>query len=311
MKKIIFLFSSILFTSSALLVQNALADNLHADVLNSGITASRTYSSGSDTTIFDMALVTSGTARHIKLSYECDVLGKNNSAENRVTFKDAQGDDILSIKGCNFAGVNDGESSNIKGDRIVPIPFGTTSIELYAKQSGSMSYSGNISMVTVDILGKESLPVDFNTSVFHDFLSPTGVPQNTSDHYVVEDNGATVHLSENTWKGIDYNYNTTPDTVLEFDFYSTSEGEFQGIGFSNSLNLVKQNMFVIYGSQAIPQAVNSYKTYTGNEGSWIHYKINVGTHYTGSFNYMFLINDDDSTTPTSNSYFKNVRVYED
>ena len=311
MKKNIILSCSMLCVALGFIGHSAVAGTFHADVLNSSITAVRTNSAGSDTTTFDMTSVTTGTASHIKLSYDCNVLGNNNSAYNRVVFKDTQGGDILTILGCSSLGVSDGESTNIDGDRIIPIPSGTASLELYAQQSGSVSYSDNRSRVIVDILGKESLPIDFNTSVFHDFVSPTGVPQNTSDNYVVEDNGATVHLSENTWKGIDYSYNITTDTVLEFDFYSTSEGEFQGIGFSNSLNLVKENMFVIYGSQAIPQAVNSYKTYTGNEGSWVHYKINVGTHYTGSFNYMFLINDDDSTTLTSNSYFKNVRVYEE
>lgn len=310
MKKNIILSCSMLFVGLGFLGHSAVADTFHADVLNGSITAVRTNSSGNDTTIFDMTSVTTGTASHIKLSYDCNVLGNNNAAYNRVIFKDAQGGDILTILGCSSNGVSNGESTNIDGDRVIPIPSGTASLELYASQSGSVSYSGNRSRMIVDILGKSYTFIDFNTPNFYDFSSVGNSSQNVSDNYAVEDSGATLHLAENTWKAIDSAYTVTTNTVLEFDFYSTAEGDIHGIGFSGDLIISDGEMFKLYGSQSYSDAVTLYQTYAGNEGTWVHYTINVGTHYTGSFNYLFFVNDDDSTTPTANGYFRNIEIYE-
>lgn len=310
MKKNIVLSCFMLSVGLGGLGQSAIADTFHADVLNSGITAARTYSAGNETTTFDMTLVTTGTASHIKLSYDCEVLGVNNHTLNKVTFKNAQDGNILSINGCVIGGVSDGESSQLFGTRVIPIPFGTTSLELYAQQQGSLSYSGNISQVVVDILGKSYTFIDFNTPNFYDFSSTGNSSQNVSDNYTVEDSGATLHLAENTWKAIDNVYTVTMDTVLEFDFYSTAEGDIHGIGFSADLIISDGEMFKLYGSQSYSDAVTLYQTYAGNEGTWVHYTINVGAHYTGSFNYLFFLNDDDSTIPTANGYFRNIEIYE-
>jgi len=309
MKKNIILSCSMLCIALGFMSHSAVADTFHADVLNSSVTAVRTNSAGNDTTTFDMTSVTTGTASHIKLSYDCNVLGNNNTAYNRVIFKDVQGGDILTILGCSSYGVSNGESTNIDGDRIIPIPSGTASLELYAQQSGSVSYSGNRSRVIVDVLGKSYTFIDFNTSTFYDFTA-TGSSQNVSDNYAVEDSGATLHLAENTWKAIDNAYTVTIDTVLEFDFYSTSEGDIHGIGFSTDLFIPNDKLFTLFGSQSYSNALTLYNTYAGNEGTWVHYTINVGSHYTGSFSYVFFLNDDDTTTPTANGYFKNIEIYE-
>ena len=47
----------------------------------------------------------------------------------------------------------------------------------------------------------------------------------------VEDGGATLRIVGNGWKKVAFPYVVTADTVLEFDFSSSVEGEIQGIGF--------------------------------------------------------------------------------
>ncbi len=43
----------------------------------------------------------------------------------------------------------------------------------------------------------------------------------------------TIDFSGNSWKKIDLGYTITANTILEFDFQSTAQGEIQGIGFDN------------------------------------------------------------------------------
>ena len=47
----------------------------------------------------------------------------------------------------------------------------------------------------------------------------------------VQDAGATLVLTDNTWRVTDQTFDITADTILEFDFESTAEGEVQAIGF--------------------------------------------------------------------------------
>ncbi len=55
---------------------------------------------------------------------------------------------------------------------------------------------------------------------------------------VTENDGDVLHMTGNTWKKIDPDYTVTPNTVLEFDFASSVEGEIHAIGFdtNNQLN---------------------------------------------------------------------------
>jgi len=128
---------------------NVPADEFYADVLNSDIVAERNVSAGSNVASFAMSSVTTGVASHIKLSFQCDILGKNNHASNAVYFRDDQDEAILHVVGCIFAGVSDSESANIVGTRIIPIPVGTERIQLSASQSGIVSYSYNKSRVAI------------------------------------------------------------------------------------------------------------------------------------------------------------------
>jgi hypothetical protein len=44
---------------------------------------------------------------------------------------------------------------------------------------------------------------------------------------------------------------------------------------------------------------------------WQHYKILIGQFYVGVMDYLFFVNDHDVAHPNGDSYFANIRVYEE
>ena len=54
-------------------------------------------------------------------------------------------------------------------------------------------------------------------------------------------------------------------------------------------------------------AFNDYDTI----GEYKHYRIPVGQFYTGAFSNLFFANDHDVSSPTGESYFSNIAIYED
>lgn len=128
----------------------------------------------------------------------------------------------------------------------------------------------------------------------------------------VEDNGDTLHLKGNTWKAIDFPYTVTGNTILEFDFKSTVEGEGHGIGFDDDLVNTEERNFALYGNDISSQfLIKDFLDYEDTIGEWKHYRIPVGEFYTGDMNHLFFINDEDVANPTAESFFANLRVYED
>ncbi|MFK7971624.1 MAG: fibronectin type III domain-containing protein [Bacteroidia bacterium] len=122
----------------------------------------------------------------------------------------------------------------------------------------------------------------------------------------VQDAGATVLVENNGWKAVLLNYTVTANTVIEFDFRSTVQGEIHGIGFDNDNNISSNRTFKVHGTQS--WGYLNYDNYTGN--TWTSYVIPVGNFYTGSFDRLAFICDSDGGAQTGNSYFRNVRIYE-
>ena len=159
----------------------------------------------------------------------------------------------------------------------------------------------------IDLATLQSLvttTIDFNAYT----VTGYGGSQNVIDIYAIEDGGITLHLSDNTWEKIDFAYTVTADTILEFDFKSTSIGDLHGVGFVNNNAVNASNLFRVFGTQNA--GIGNTDTYDGDLGDWVHFSINVGEYYTGAFDYMFFENDDDTPTPDANSFFRNVIVYE-
>lgn len=153
-----------------------------------------------------------------------------------------------------------------------------------------------------------SEPADVTVLDFYDYeILSYGISQDVEGEIDIEDGGATLVMIGNTWKYIDYNYVVTSDTVLAFDFKSTSQGEVHGIGFDKTVKVSEKWTFGLYGNQEFGEM--SF-VYTG-DGEYQHFEIPVGEFYTGSFSQLFFVMDHDDEDPTGNSYFKNIQVSDD
>ena len=145
----------------------------------------------------------------------------------------------------------------------------------------------------------------------------------------VYDNGATLHLSVNSWKAIAINYVITTNTVIEFDFMSTIEGEIHYIGIDDDLSLDTLLSFKLFGTQNVPVSPiynTDYETYTDAERyAYKHYRIPIGDFYTGSAPYLVFAADNDAFINTwtsglshpgggsyndATSFYRNVKIYE-
>jgi len=124
----------------------------------------------------------------------------------------------------------------------------------------------------------------------------------------IQDGGATLYMTGNAWKAIDISYNITPQTVISFDFKSTIEGEIHELGFDNDLTLNRDQSLVVYGNQGYAGTLNN-STYSGS-GSWESFTVDIGAQFTGSYQYLLLTADDDANT-TGNSFFRNIKIFED
>jgi len=153
--------------------------------------------------------------------------------------------------------------------------------------------------------GGDDAGIDFSTCSLESY---GGATQDKTGTVTVEDGGATLHIEGNRWKAIEYSRLITPNTVLEFDFTSTGQGEVHGIGLDTDLKLSAGRTFQLYGTQT--WGLHDYDDYAATAPGTKHYQIPVGQFYTGYTNYLFFANDHDVADPTGESIFSNVRVYE-
>ncbi len=120
--------------------------------------------------------------------------------------------------------------------------------------------------------------------------------------------GGTLHLRGNGWGKIDFPYTVTTATVLELDFISGAQGDVQGIGFAIDNDLAPDSFFKVYGTQW--WGIQVYNDYAASAPASKHYVIPVGQHFTGSFAYLTFGNDCDPPCTEGDSYYSNIRVYE-
>lgn len=124
----------------------------------------------------------------------------------------------------------------------------------------------------------------------------------------IQDSGQTLSIRGNGWKKIDFAYDITAQTVLEFEFKSTKPGEVHGIGFDTDNRISPDRTFQLYGSEN--WGINQFRTYASRAGEWVRYQIPVGQFYTGSMQYLTFTNDHDVWFPSAESLFRNLRVFE-
>jgi flagellin-like protein len=145
--------------------------------------------------------------------------------------------------------------------------------------------------------------VQFDEATIESFESN----QDQDGSSTVLDRGTTLKLTNNTWKRVDYDYEINASTVLTFEFKSTGEGEIHGLGLENDNRQTSGRIFHVFGTQNWGE--RDFDTYQLGDG-WVRYEIPVGDYYTGPASYLVLVNDDDSDA-SGNSFFRNVRVYEE
>lgn len=154
----------------------------------------------------------------------------------------------------------------------------------------------------------EEVVEDCPTLVFsEDAIDSYGVNQDAGTAQVLED-GAVLHVTGNGWKSVPFDYEITSETVLEFDFKSTIEGEIHGIGFDADEAYNSNLLFNLFGSSS--WGINAFTDYPG-DGEYKHYIIPVGQYIVGTADRMTFIADHDAWPRDGNSFFKNVKVYEE
>jgi len=145
------------------------------------------------------------------------------------------------------------------------------------------------------------IEIDFNNYTVNSY---GGSQDNGTSSDVGGGNG--VAIFNNAWKSISLNYTVTVNTVIEFQFGSTAGGEIHGIGFDNNNSISSGFTFQLYGTQNWGNRDFDYTTF----GSWQAFTIPVGQYYTGAFDRLFFVDDNDANPTTGNSYFQFIKIYE-
>ena len=148
-------------------------------------------------------------------------------------------------------------------------------------------------------------PPTCTTLNFNNFSINSFSNQDADGNHFITNGGSSLVLSNNTWKYIPLNYNITSNTVIEFQFSSTSEGEIHGVGFETDNSLTSSRYFRVYGTQNY--GVGNYDDYSSGTKTYV---IPVGNFYTGSADRLVFINDKDAGSSGNNSTFSNVKIYE-
>jgi len=139
---------------------------------------------------------------------------------------------------------------------------------------------------------------------FNNFQVTPFSNQDAAGDSSVGSGGTALTLTNNTWKYIPLAYNVTPNTVIEFGFSSSNQGEIHAVGFEDDNELTSTRYFKVHGTQNY--GVTNFDNYSGGTTT---YKIPVGSFYTGNMDRLVFINDNDGGSG-NNSTFSNVKIYE-
>ncbi len=170
--------------------------------------------------------------------------------------------------------------------------------------SGGSGWQSDIAIDAVSIQNGTTDPSVCTAINFNDFTITAFSNQDAAGNSSIVNGGAGLSLQNNTWKYIAMNYTITANTVIEFDFSSTSEGEIHAVGFENDNTLTSTRYFKVHGTQNY--GITNFDNYTNGTKKYV---ITVGSFYTGSMDRLVFINDNDAGSG-NNSIFSNVKIYE-
>ncbi len=176
------------------------------------------------------------------------------------------------------------------------------SIRVRTSDAAGLWYEQGFTIAVNDV--NEVPPVDFNV------LSVSSYDTDQPGGETIEDDGAALRISGNHWKKIEFPYEVTPNTIVEFDFQSSAEGEIHAIGFDtdNTLNDTDAaRFFELYGTQT--WGLQAFRDYASSSPAVEHYVIPAGRWFQGTMSYLVLATDDDADA-SGESLFSNIRVYE-
>ncbi|GAB1856948.1 hypothetical protein MHTCC0001_17840 [Flavobacteriaceae bacterium MHTCC 0001] len=167
------------------------------------------------------------------------------------------------------------------------------------------SWSSDIAIDDLELTTDGSTnPTGCDTLNFNDYSISSFSNQDSDGTFSIGSGGASLTLTNNTWKYIDFDYEVTANTVIELEFSSTSEGEIHAIGFDNDNSLTSSFYFKFYGTQNY--GVTNFDNYSSGTTTYV---IPVGDSYTGSMDRLVFINDNDAGSGNT-SVFSNVKIYE-
>ncbi len=186
-------------------------------------------------------------------------------------------------------------ASIIPSGMATAVAAGTTNI-----QASLLGITSPVSVLTVSAT---PVPINFNSYT----ISAFGAQDTPGAVATIESSGATLHLKGNAWKKIAFPYAMTAKTVMEFDFQSPFPGDIFAIGLEEDNVESTNRFFELYGTEV--WGIPDYKNYV--PPSVKHYKIPLGAYYTANKSYLAFANDHDIATPTAESLFSNIKIYED
>ncbi len=182
---------------------------------------------------------------------------------------------------------------------------GNASVQLRLNTVTGNSWQGDVTIDDLSITNGTVDPgptcdaIDFNNFSITPFSN-----QDAAGNFSIVNGGAGLSLSNNTWKYIALNYTVTANTVIEFSFSSTAQGEIHGVGFENDNTLTSTRYFKVHGTQNY--GVTNFDNYSSGTTTYV---IPVGNFYTGSMDRLVFINDNDAGSGNT-SIFSNVKIYE-
>ncbi|WAJ70690.1 DNRLRE domain-containing protein [Catenovulum adriaticum] len=134
-------------------------------------------------------------------------------------------------------------------------------------------------------------------------ITSYGKEQDKNGGIQVDSQGYHLELTGNTWKKINLASKITENTVLELDFTGDSLAEIQAIGFDNDDVIDPSSVFQLAGIQEW-----GYNQHQPNAKG--HVKIPIGRYFTGQYEHLVFINDNDNNDQAVSATFSNIKIYE-
>jgi hypothetical protein len=104
--------------------------------------------------------------------------------------------------------------------------------------------------------------------------------------------GTGVTLRGSAWKVLETPIDISADTVLDLDFACEQDGEVLGIGFVKNGRILESHVFQLTGSQ--DWGIQDARLADMAPGRETGVSIDVGRHFTGEFDGIAFIADDDA-----------------